>query len=101
MPAEALQAADHRVQAALSSRQRLLGPADDALLPSPGQLQQLSRLTLIASDAAATAALFTPGNTGIAAYNILAVQPTTERVFTQVSFVRASSLTTVSCSAAL
>ena len=84
MPAAALQAADSRVRAALSSRQRLLSPAADPLLPTPGQLQQLSRLTFVASDAAATAALFSPSSQVTSAYDILAVQPTTDRAFDQV-----------------
>ena len=89
---ESLQAADPRVSSALHSRQRLLAPDDDPLLPQPNQLQQLSRLTVVASDAAAAATTCMPGNPVTSLYDILAVQPTTERVFTQVHLAAPTSL---------
>ena len=84
MTAEAIHAADPRAASALETRHRLLRPTSDQAVPEACQLQQLSRLTFAASDAAIAASLFTDKNPVGKAYHVLAVQPLSERVFQQV-----------------
>ena len=82
--AEAIHAADPRAASALGERHRLLRPTSDQAVPQARQLQQLSRLTFAASEAAIAASLFTDKNPVGKAYHVLAVQPLSERVFHQV-----------------
>lgn len=81
---EAIQAADPRAASALRDRHRLLCPTPDQAVPRACELQQVYRLTFTASEPAITATLFTEKNPIAKTYDILAVQPQSERVFTQV-----------------
>jgi Xaa-Pro aminopeptidase len=59
-------------------------------------VQQLSRLTLVVDEAAAAAAALAPGAPLPAGYDIIAVQPLSERVLQQARGLRDASLC-VSC----